>query len=433
MQFSKFLVVTILSCIFATGSPVAQTSDTLVETELGINEEALLSSAELEDLVAPIALYPDTLLIQVLVAATVPFEVLQADIFITTYESDDPEFWQQEIEDQGWDPSVTVLATGFPTVLSRMADDIEWTEAVGLAMLAQDDDIMSAIQRLRDQAINSGALLSNDKLTVSSKDDVVVITPTEPNVIYVPSYDPVVVYRRPANDVFVKSAIILSTAILIDNIFDKRHRWNGYWGCRNCAGWGGRPIHARPNAIYKNNGDVIINKNNNNSVWKPTKGQNKVARKKILKRKARAAKAKNKAQKASVNKRTKIKKPKAINAKTRNSNTGNLRKKLSTQTGSRDISKKKKKSGNAQQPSNSKKTKIKKPAQGQGQATGRAQQQLKKKKAVKRAQPQKKKAVKRAQPQKKKAVKRAQPQKKPKKSRNIDCSKKKNKNKPQCQ
>ena len=115
-------------------------------------EEGLLSDDALDDLVAPVALYPDSLLTQVLVAATYPLDVMKADRFLDD-NADLPDQERADLVDlEDWDESVRVLAAGFPDVLARMADDIDWTEELGDAMLAQTDDLLDAVQRLRAQA-----------------------------------------------------------------------------------------------------------------------------------------------------------------------------------------------------------------------------------------------------------------------------------------
>lgn len=121
--------------------PFAQTTDTTTDEAAQTEAAAtdLLTQAELENLVAPVALYPDTLLIQILVAATYPMEIIKSDRLLAMNADADPEALIASIEAEEWDPSVEVLATAFPDVTSDMATHIEWTETVGDAMLAQRD------------------------------------------------------------------------------------------------------------------------------------------------------------------------------------------------------------------------------------------------------------------------------------------------------
>jgi hypothetical protein len=254
-------------------------------------EAALLTDAELQTLVAPVALYPDTLLIQVLVASTVPLEVIKSDRFLTANPDTPPEALKDDIDAQGWDPSVAVLATAFPTVIADMAEHIEWTETMGTAMLAQDEAVLSAVQVMRQQAIETGALISGEAQTVEVDEETVVIQPTDPDVVYVPQYVPAEVYGGPdATDILIGGAIGFGTFALIDAIFDDDDDWNGYWGCRNCGGWGGQPIIRNPNIDLDMDGNVNIgNVVGNGGLgggdgWRPDPDRAEGARDKIANR-----------------------------------------------------------------------------------------------------------------------------------------------------
>ncbi|MFD0979319.1 DUF3300 domain-containing protein [Tropicimonas aquimaris] len=234
---------------------------------------SLLTDAELQTLVAPVALYPDTLLIQVLVASTYPLDVAKAQILLEKNEGLDPEALEAKIAQEEFDPSVEVLATAFPTVVGEMAEHLDWTESVGNAMLAQSDDVMNAVQVLRQQAIQTGALLDNDQqsvtleemdATLSTSDapaETVVIQPANPQTVYVPQYDQNVVYdtnRYGVGDALLTGAVAFGTVALIDEIFDDDDDWDDYWGCRNCAGWGGGPIYREPDIDIDVDGNVNI-------------------------------------------------------------------------------------------------------------------------------------------------------------------------------
>ena len=157
----------------------------------------LLEPEELDALVAPVALYPDALLAQVLVAATHPLQVAKADQLIAA----SAEMPEDELTDalarQDFDPSVLVLLAGFPTVVSRMAEDLDWTERLGLAMLSQDEDVLEAVQRMRAEAEAVGNLESNEAQIVEEDAGEIYIRPADPEVVYVPSYDPVTTYTTP--------------------------------------------------------------------------------------------------------------------------------------------------------------------------------------------------------------------------------------------
>ncbi len=223
-------------------------------------DDTLLTDAELQTLVAPVALYPDTLLIQIFVAATQPLEIVKAERFLLDNADRDPTELEPEIDAMGWDPSVSVLATAFPEVVGQMATHIDWTETMGTAMLAQSDDVMDAVQVMRDQAIDSGALISGPEQTVEvAEDETVVITPTNTETVYVPQYDPQTVYTGPSTGDVIGTALLTFGAVaLIDEIFDDDDDWNDYWGCRNCGGWNGQPIVRNPDIDIDVDGNINI-------------------------------------------------------------------------------------------------------------------------------------------------------------------------------
>ncbi|WP_171240998.1 DUF3300 domain-containing protein [Ruegeria sp. HKCCA5491] len=223
-------------------------------------DDTLLTDAELQTLVAPVALYPDTLLIQIFVAATQPLEIVKAERFLLDNADRDPTELESEIDAMGWDPSVSVLATAFPEVVGQMATHIDWTETMGTAMLAQSDDVMDAVQVMRDQAIDSGALVSGPEQTVEvTEDETVVITPTNTETVYVPQYDPQTVYTGPSTGDVIGTALLTFGAVaLIDEIFDDDDDWNDYWGCRNCGGWNGQPIVRNPDIDIDVDGNINI-------------------------------------------------------------------------------------------------------------------------------------------------------------------------------
>ncbi len=223
-------------------------------------DDTLLTDAELQTLVAPVALYPDTLLIQIFVAATQPLEIVKAERYLLDNADRDPTELEPEIDAMGWDPSVSVLATAFPEVVGQMATHIDWTETMGTAMLAQSDDVMDAVQVMRDQAIDSGALISGPEQTVEvDEDETVVITPTNTETVYVPQYDPQTVYTGPSTGDVIGTALLTFGAVaLIDEIFDDDDDWNDYWGCRNCGGWNGQPIVRNPDIDIDVDGNINI-------------------------------------------------------------------------------------------------------------------------------------------------------------------------------
>ncbi len=167
--------------------PAATTVTTSLDTIPGVNGR--LSAAQLENLVASVALYPDALLAQVLVAATFPDQVTDAASFVRTNGTDG-------VDDQPWDLSVKAVAH-YPAALNTLADKPEWTAALGRAYASQSGDVMRAVQHLRRMADEQGNLVSNQQQRVVREQDNYLITPAQPQVVYVPAYDPVVIYTRP--------------------------------------------------------------------------------------------------------------------------------------------------------------------------------------------------------------------------------------------
>ncbi len=151
------------------------------------------SQAELDQMLAPIALYPDDVLSQILIASTYPLEVVQADRWAKQNSKLKGDKLTAALEKQNWDPSVKSLVN-FPQVLSMMSEKIDLTEKVGNAFLSQEKDVMNSIQRLRSKAQASGNLKSTPEQKVIVEKETIVIQPSNPQVVYVPTYNPTVVY-----------------------------------------------------------------------------------------------------------------------------------------------------------------------------------------------------------------------------------------------
>src|SRR5215469_238410 len=157
-------------------------------------QSAPLSPSDLQALVAPIALYPDPLVAQVLTASTYPDQVAAANAWYQQNAAAAGGSLMAAVDAQGWDPSVKAL-TQFPSVLSNMASNLSWTSALGEAYHNQTSEVMTAIQTLRAQAKAAGNLKSGSQITVVQQSpNVIVIQPANPQVVYVPVYDPAVVY-----------------------------------------------------------------------------------------------------------------------------------------------------------------------------------------------------------------------------------------------
>jgi hypothetical protein len=152
-----------------------------------------LSPDQLNQLVAPIALYPDSLVAQVLAAATYPTQIVDADRFVQSQAGAPPDQIAQEVNGQPWDPSVKALCA-FPSVLSNMDKNLDWTTQLGNAYYNQPQDVMNAVQALRQQAYTAGHLQSSQQLAVTYAPNDIVIAPANPAVVYVPYYDPWVMW-----------------------------------------------------------------------------------------------------------------------------------------------------------------------------------------------------------------------------------------------
>ena len=170
------------------GKPVGQfETGTVTASE----DLPVLSAVELEELIGPIALYPDDLLAIILPASTFPLQIVQAARFLEELEDD-----SSLKPDEDWDDSVVAL-TNYPEVVELMSDDLDWTWQLGEAVVAQQTDVIKAIEAFRDRAYAAGNLKSDDFQNVTEKDGTIQITPVEEDVIYVPYYEPerVVVYQ----------------------------------------------------------------------------------------------------------------------------------------------------------------------------------------------------------------------------------------------
>ena len=219
---------------------------------------------ELDQMLAPIALYPDSLLAQILMASTYPIEVVQADRWVKSNRNLPPDALNDALDRQSWDLSVKSLVP-FPNVLSMMSERIDWTQSLGDAFLAQEADVMDSVQRLRAKAYAAGNLHSNQQLAVSQQGSVIVIEPASPQVVYVPVYNPVVVYGRwwyPAYPPVViypysPSAVVVAGIIGFGVGIAVASAWNHGWGRWD---WGHRNVYVNVNrTVNINRTTTVIN------------------------------------------------------------------------------------------------------------------------------------------------------------------------------
>ena len=257
----------------------------------GNEDIPLLAVAELEELVGPIALYPDDLLAIVLPASAYPLQIVEAARFLEELERD-----SSLQPDPDWDDSVVALLN-YPEVVALLNDDIDWTWRLGEAVVAQQEDVVSAVESFRDRAYAAGNLQSDDYQKVERSDGVIEITPVAEDVIYVPYYEPerVVVYQpRPVYYYYPRAYPVyyypypsyyefdrgffwgVTTAFTIGWLSDSLHvyhhsyRGHPYFGYRYRDNWWYRqPSINVYNTTYIRNTNVTINRHYRGDRWQP--------------------------------------------------------------------------------------------------------------------------------------------------------------------
>jgi hypothetical protein len=225
-----------------------------------------LTPNQLEDLVAPIALYPDELLSQIMVAATYPLEVVEAFQWQQRNPGLTGPALTQAAQQQNWDPSVQALVV-FPDVLKRLNDDVTWTTNLGNAFLAQQQDVMDAVQRMRQRAQQAGRLQSTPQENVVPTNDggqpYISIEPADPDVIYVPVYDPEWIWGPPLwypyprwywpPRTFLTGGLYFGFGGGINVGLFFGGGWHGWGGWGWHPGWGNRTVIVNNAFIHQNN------------------------------------------------------------------------------------------------------------------------------------------------------------------------------------
>jgi len=215
---------------------------------------AKFKQEELDQMLAPIALYPDSLLGQVLIASTYPLEIVQADRWAKANKDLKGVSLTAALEKQNWDPSVKSLVN-FPQVLSMMSEKLDWTQKLGDAFLAQQKEVMDTVQKLRFKAKEAGNLKTTKEQKVIVQEKVIIIQPASAQVIYVPAYNPVVVYgvwpypAYPPYPVYPPGYVATTAAFSFAAGVAVGAAWGYAWS--NCN-W--------------NHGNVNVNVNQNNSI-----------------------------------------------------------------------------------------------------------------------------------------------------------------------
>src|SRR6267378_4206731 len=264
---SRQFTALMCSLLLAPGGPpsVAQAHE---QQEAAATDEQppKIPNDQLDSLVAPIALYPDPLLAQVLAASTYPLEIVQLQQWLTKNKDLKDKALADAVQKQPWDPSIQSMAA-LPDVVKRLAEEIGWTTDLGNAVLAQQSDVMDAVQRMRAKAKDKGNLKSTEQMNVETKTveskNVIVIEQSKPEVVYVPSYDPVVVYGAPPYPYppiaypppgYYAGGLALSfgVGIMVGAAM------GGGWCCN--SGWGGN------NNININNNNNFVNNSNRQNI-----------------------------------------------------------------------------------------------------------------------------------------------------------------------
>jgi hypothetical protein len=270
---SRGLVAIVCAALLAPGETVlfAQAAPPPAAAPAG-GDEPKLPPEQLDALVAPIALYPDELLGQVLVASTYPLEIVQLQQWLEKNNGLKDKALTDAVAKQPWDPSIQGMAA-LPDVVKRLGDDIQWTTGLGNAFLAQQSDVMDAVQRMRKKAEGTGALKTTEQQKVETKvieqKQVIVVQQANPEVVYVPSYNPVVVYGPPVyayppiyyppppppGSVFAASMISFGVGMMVGAAF------HGGWGYG--CGWGHNDINVNVNNNFNRNANINRGGNTN--------------------------------------------------------------------------------------------------------------------------------------------------------------------------
>jgi uncharacterized membrane protein YgcG len=228
-------------------------------------QAAKQTSEQLQQLVAPIALYPDALVAQILAAATYPAEVVEADRWMQQHSNLKGKQLADEVDKQSWDPSVKALAQ-FPSVLANMDKNLSWTSSLGDAYVNQQQDVMDAVQVMRGRAQAAGNLKSTPQEKVSNQGQNITIAPVASDVVYVPEYDPWLVYGAPLGvwpGWYPYPGLYLATAGIAFGVgfglgFFGGFGWGwGHWG----VGWNNRTVIYN-HTTYISHNRTFVNRNN---------------------------------------------------------------------------------------------------------------------------------------------------------------------------
>jgi len=250
-----------------------QSAATTTASDTATEPETKVPEAELDSLVAPIALYPDPLLSQTLVASTYPVELMQLQQWMGKNTSLKDQALADAVAKQPWDASIQGLAT-FPDVVEMLAGNIQWTSDLGNAFLAQQPDVMAAVQRMRVKAQGTGTLKTTEQQkvetqTTDSGQQAIVIEPADPSVVYVPSYDPAVVYGASTYPYPTVSypGYVAGRGLAFGTGLALGAAWGGGWGYG--CGWNNGDVNVNYNNNYVKNSNKNVNQSNKNWQHNP--------------------------------------------------------------------------------------------------------------------------------------------------------------------
>ena len=255
------------SLVLAQEAPQAQSQETTT-TE----EAPKIPNDQLDSLVAPIALYADPLLAQTLAASTYPLEIIQLQQWIEKNKNLKDKALADAVAKEPWDASVQSMAA-FPDVVQRLAGNVQWTTDLGNAFLEQQAEVMNAVQRMRAKAQGTGNLKTSaeqkvETQTVEGGKQVIVVEQANPETVYVPSYDPAVVYGEPAYPYpsYSYPGYVPGMALSLGTGLALGAAWGGGWGYG--CGWDGDEININNNNKYVSNYNNNVNKNvSQNNKW----------------------------------------------------------------------------------------------------------------------------------------------------------------------
>src|SRR5438094_241819 len=277
--FRRVIAIIGLALLSSGSSAFAQQAQSQVmttTTNTDTEQAPKIPNDQLDSLVAPIALFPDSLLAQTLAVSTYPLEIIQLEQWMNKNKNLKGKGLADAVEKRNWDPSVQAIAV-FPDVVKQLAENVSWSSDLGNAFLAQQSDVMDAVQRMRAKAQGAGNLKSSQQQKVESKTveskNVIVIEQADPQVVYVPSYNPTVVYGAPAYpypSMYYPPGyglLAFGTGVAIGAAWG-----NGGWGWG--CGWGHGDVNINYNNKYvnhynKQNNINNVNRGNNNWQHNP--------------------------------------------------------------------------------------------------------------------------------------------------------------------